>query len=216
MTARGRPPHPDQLTPAEWRVVEAVRHGMTNAVIARRMGITLDGVKFHVSAALAKLGFTSRKELRLWDGVRRDSRLGGGRLVGGRLGEGEGSMTMTSASKAIGQVARGVRDLEPAIAWYRDVLGLNLLYSFGDMAFFDCGGARLYLFVAEAPANSLVYFKVGDLHAEIARLTEAGVAVVSAPHRIHVHPDGREEWMAFVNDMAGEPIGLMAISDAPT
>jgi len=208
MSARGRPPHPDQLTPAEWRVVEAVRHGLTNAAIAGRMGVSLDAIKFHVSAALRKLGFTSRRELQLWDGVRRDSRLQGGSR----------SMTAHTASqpahKKIGQVARGVRNLEAAIAWYRDVLGLTLLYSFGDMAFFDCGGTRLYLFVAEASANSLVYFTVGDLRAEIDRLAAAGVTVVSAPHRIHVHPDGREEWMAFVNDMDGGPVGLMALTAA--
>lgn len=208
MSARGRPPHPDQLTPAEWRVVEAVRHGLTNAAIAGRMGVRLDAVKFHVSAALRKLGFTSRRQLRLWDGVRRDSRFHGGNR----------SMTAhpesLSVHKTIGQVARGVRNLEAAIAWYRDLLGLSLLYSFGDMAFFDCGGTRLYLFVAEAPANSLVYFTVGDLRAEIDRLAAAGVTVVSAPHRIHVHPDGREEWMAFVNDMDDGPVGLMALTAA--
>jgi len=204
MSARGRPPHPDQLTPAEWRVVEAVRHGLTNAAIAGRMGVSLDAVKFHVSAALRKLGFTSRRELKLWDGVRRDSRLQGG----------DRSMTMQTPPKTIGQVARGVRNLDAAIAWHRDVLGLSLLYAFADMAFFDCGDARLYLFVAEAPINSLVYFTVGDLHAEIARLAEAGVTVVSAPHRIHVHDDGREEWMAFISDMDGGPMGLMASTPA--
>lgn len=204
MTARGRPPHPDQLTLAEWRVVEAVRHGLTNAAIARRQGVSLDAVKFHVSAALRKLGFASRRDLRLWDGVRRDSRIGGGTT----------SMTTQTTPKTVGQIARGVRNLDAAIAWHRDILGLPLLFSFGDMAFFDCGGVRLYLFVAETPANSLVYFRVDDLHAEVARLGAAGVTLVSAPHRIHVHDDGREEWMAFINDMDGGPIGLMALSAA--
>ena len=54
--ARGRPPHDDQLTPAEWSVVEWVRHGLTNRQIAERRGIGLDAVKFHVGNALAKLG----------------------------------------------------------------------------------------------------------------------------------------------------------------
>ena len=58
---RGRPPHPDLLTPAEWRVVEAVRHGMTNPGIARRQGVSLDAVKYHVANALVKLGFSSRR-----------------------------------------------------------------------------------------------------------------------------------------------------------
>ena len=49
---RGRPPHDDVLTPAEWRVVEGVRHGMTNPEIARRQGVSLDAVKYHVANAL--------------------------------------------------------------------------------------------------------------------------------------------------------------------
>jgi DNA-binding NarL/FixJ family response regulator len=53
---RGRPKHPDQLTPSEWRVVNAVRHGMTNRVIARRLGISADGVNYHLVNALGKLG----------------------------------------------------------------------------------------------------------------------------------------------------------------
>jgi len=48
MSKRGRPAHDDLLTPAEWRVVEAVRHGMSNREIAERRRISLDAVKFHV------------------------------------------------------------------------------------------------------------------------------------------------------------------------
>ncbi|MBA3811760.1 MAG: helix-turn-helix transcriptional regulator [Caulobacteraceae bacterium] len=73
--ARGRPVYTDVLTPAEWRVVEAVRHGMTNPEIARRQGVSTDAVKYHVANALQKLGFSSRIDLRRWDGVKRDSNL---------------------------------------------------------------------------------------------------------------------------------------------
>jgi DNA-binding NarL/FixJ family response regulator len=59
------------LTPAEWRVAELVRHGLTNRRIAERMGVSLDAVKFHVSNALLKLGCSGRQELRLWGGVAR-------------------------------------------------------------------------------------------------------------------------------------------------
>jgi len=54
MPKRGRPPHADLLTPAEWRVVEAVRHGLSNPEIAARRGISLDAVKFHVANVLQK------------------------------------------------------------------------------------------------------------------------------------------------------------------
>ncbi|HWO74095.1 MAG TPA: LuxR C-terminal-related transcriptional regulator, partial [Dehalococcoidia bacterium] len=72
---RGRLRHPDVLTPAEWRVVEGVRHGMTNREIARGQGVSLDAVKFHVENAVAKLGLEGRRALRFWRGVRRDSAL---------------------------------------------------------------------------------------------------------------------------------------------
>ena len=65
---RGRPPHPDVLTPGEWRVVEAVRHGLGNREIAARQGVSLEAVKYHVANALHKLGFASRAELRRWNG----------------------------------------------------------------------------------------------------------------------------------------------------
>ena len=50
---RGRPPHSDLLTPSEWRTVHAVQHGMTNAEIARRRGVSVNAVKYHVANALA-------------------------------------------------------------------------------------------------------------------------------------------------------------------
>lgn len=60
---RGRPRHPDVLTPAEWRVLEALRDGGTNAEIGARLGITADGVKFHISNMLSKLGLRNRRDL---------------------------------------------------------------------------------------------------------------------------------------------------------
>jgi DNA-binding NarL/FixJ family response regulator len=62
----GRPPFDDVLTPAEWRVCESVRHGLTNPAIARRLGVSVDAVKYHVANALQKLGLRSRKQLWRW------------------------------------------------------------------------------------------------------------------------------------------------------
>ena len=73
---RGRPPHPDVLTPTEWRIVDAVRHGMGNRMIARARGISLDAVKFHIENAVGKLGLDSRAGLRNWRGAPFDSALG--------------------------------------------------------------------------------------------------------------------------------------------
>ena len=64
---RGRPRHPDVLTPRQWEVLRLVREGLSNEEIARRLGISTDGAKFHVSEILSKLGVTSRGEAARWD-----------------------------------------------------------------------------------------------------------------------------------------------------
>jgi DNA-binding CsgD family transcriptional regulator/predicted enzyme related to lactoylglutathione lyase len=198
---RGRPPHPDVLTPAEWRVVEAVRHGMSNPAIAKRQGVSLDAVKYHVANALSKLGFASRKELQQWDGVRRDSALFGK----------EGEMTEAVKLGPIGQIARSVKDIGEATKFYTDVLKLPHLYSFGALAFFECDGTRLFLSQGEGgAADSILYFRVPDIHAAHAALSERGAVFVNAPHMIHKHADGTEEWMAFFNDNEGRPLAIMS------
>ena len=62
----GRPPHPDILTPREREVLELLRERLTNDQIAERLGITLDGAKYHVSEILSKLGVGSREEAAAW------------------------------------------------------------------------------------------------------------------------------------------------------
>lgn len=198
--SRGRPAHPDILTPGEWRVAEGVRHGLTNPQIAERQGISPDAVKFHVSNILGKLGLESRGELMRWNGIAASSAM-----------KGSNNMEATGIS-SIGQVARTVSDIERARAWYRDVLGLEPLFDAGNMAFFACNGTRLMLTEGEAGPESILYFRVEDLHGECKRLEENGAKLVSAPHRIHTHEDGTEEWMAFIEDDDGRPLGLMAVA----
>ena len=202
--ARGRPRHPDVLTPAEWRVVDGVRHGMTNRQIARGRGTSLDAVKSHVENARAKLGLESRAELRFWCGA----------PAGSAMSRGGTDMTASQLQLgSIGQIARHVADVKRAEAWYRDVLGLKHLYSFGNLAFFDCGGTRLFLTAPEPGAsagNSVLYFQVDEIGSAYETLRTRGVTFLGAPHMIHRHEDGTEEWMAFFNDPDGSPLALMA------
>ena len=80
---RGRPRHPDVLTPAEWRVTEQVREGLTNSEVADRLGISINTVRFHVSNILGKLELDSRDALRQWTGApRRPRRWGAMSLAG--------------------------------------------------------------------------------------------------------------------------------------
>ncbi|HEU0074876.1 MAG TPA: VOC family protein [Dehalococcoidia bacterium] len=203
---RGRPPHPDVLTPAEWRIVNAVRHGMSNRQIARLRGISLDAVKFHVENAVNKLGLSGRAELRSWRGAPYDS----------AALRGEAEMSDRLQLGPLGQIARAVKDIAVAEAWYRDVLGLAHLYTYGKLAFFDCDGTRLFLeeqTIVEVPDlnnDSVLYFRVDDINAAHNELTARGVEFAGAPHMIFKHPDGTEEWMAFFNDPDGKPLAIMS------
>jgi len=200
---RGRPPHPDVLTPAEWRVVDAVRHGMTNRTIARLRGISTDAVKFHVQNAVAKLALTSRSELKRWRGAPVDSALHDkGSVMSGRIELGR-----------VGQVSREVKQLEAAVEWFRDTLGLPLLGHYGNLATFDMGGVRLFISHHEdgnTAGNSVIYFYVDDIDAAYEDLIGRGISFRGAPHMIARHPDGTEEWMAFFDDMDGQLLAIMS------
>jgi DNA-binding CsgD family transcriptional regulator/catechol 2,3-dioxygenase-like lactoylglutathione lyase family enzyme len=205
---RGRPRHPDVLTPTEWRVVDAVRHGMSNTKIARLRGVSLDAIKFHVENAIGKLGLENRRALRHWRGAPQGSAMKSGK---------ENVMKTTLQLGPIGQIARHVADVKRAEAWYRDVLGLPHLYTYpsriGDLAFFDCGGTRLFL-SSEAGDNpgeqSVLYFRVPEINAAFDELKGRGVEFTDAPHMIFRHPDGTEEWMAFFKDCEGQTLSIMS------
>ena len=63
---RGRPPHPDILTPREWQVLDLIRQGLTNEQIALRLDVSLATAKYHVSEIISKLGVTTREEAAAW------------------------------------------------------------------------------------------------------------------------------------------------------
>jgi catechol 2,3-dioxygenase-like lactoylglutathione lyase family enzyme len=189
-------------------VVDAVRHGMRNRQIAWRRGVSLDAVKFHIANALDKLGLDSRAALRHWAGVPAGSRL--------RRPPSRGVSTVDDELRlgSIGQISRVVSDIPRAVDWYGGVLGLQHLYTFGDLAFVDCAGTRLLLSLPEnggVPKDQAVlYFQVTDIHAAHEQLTARGVKFESAPHMIFRHDSGTEEWMAFFTDPDGGMLAVMA------
>ena len=198
---RGRPPHEDVLTPTEWRVVHAVQHGLSNREIAARRGVSLDAVKFHVSNALSKLGLANREALRRWFRVPATSAL---------RHTDQSTMTTTTLG-ALAQISRTVRDIKESEAFYGKTLGLPHLYSFGSLAFFDCSGTRLYLTAQERPGpESILYLRVADIRAAYEELRSRGVQFTQAPHMIHRHADGTEEWLAHFNDPEGRPLAVMS------
>ncbi|MEP3891230.1 MAG: LuxR C-terminal-related transcriptional regulator [Hellea sp.] len=200
--SRGRPPHQDTLTPSEWKVVEGIRHGLTNPQIAEKQDVSLNAIKFHVANILVKLSLKNRSELRIWQGIRADSNLS-------KKSKGEALMDSIKI-QSLGQVARNVTDVEKATDWFRDILGLEHLYSFGDLSFFNCMGTRIFLNKGNPKTNSILYFAVENIHQAHVALISRNVDIISAPHMIHKHDDGTEEWMSFFNDMDGQPLGLMS------
>ena len=114
----------------------------------------------------------------------------------------------------IGQIALHADDLNRAVAFYRDTLGMRFLFQAPSLAFFDCGGIRLMLDAVtekDVPErlSSLIYYKVADLNAAYETLASRGVFFDSKPHLIAKMPD-HELWMAFFRDSEKNLVGLMS------
>jgi methylmalonyl-CoA/ethylmalonyl-CoA epimerase len=114
----------------------------------------------------------------------------------------------------IGQIAIVVHDLDRAAAFYRDVLGMKLLFQVPPkLAFFDCGGIRLMLSLPEDAEfdhpGSILYYKVDDIQSTWAALRDHGADLRGEPHLLARMPD-HELWMAFFRDTEGNTLALMS------
>lgn len=114
----------------------------------------------------------------------------------------------------IGQIHVSVDDVDRSVAFYRDVLGMRFLFQVPgqSMAFFDCGGIRLYLGAPESEAyrsRGMIYFSVEDLDEAYETLRERGVSFPDAPHVVH-RDEHVELRMAFFADPDGNNLALMA------
>jgi len=119
---------------------------------------------------------------------------------------------MTIGLDTIGQIAIPVTDIDRAVAFYRDVLGMKFLFQAPPgLGFFDCGGVRLMLDLPakdQAGRGGVIYYKVDDLQAAFDTLSARGATVVAKPHLIAKMPD-HELWMAFFRDPDGNAFALM-------
>jgi catechol 2,3-dioxygenase-like lactoylglutathione lyase family enzyme len=113
----------------------------------------------------------------------------------------------------IGQIAINVHDLNRATAFYRDTLGLRLLFTAGKLAFLDCGGVRLMLDTPEKPEfdhpSSILYFAVIDIKAAHQQMVAQGVRFEDDPHVIARMPD-HDLWMTFFRDSEQNLLALMS------
>ena len=106
---------------------------------------------------------------------------------------------------AIEQIAVNAHDIERAVGFYRDTLGMKLLFSVPpNLAFFDCDGIRLMLSLPAKPEfdhpSSIIYFKVDDIQQASQTLSARGVQFVEQP--------------AFVADMGTYDLWLAAFRDS--
>ncbi len=113
----------------------------------------------------------------------------------------------------IGQIAMGVKDLDRAVAFYRDQLGMKYLFQAGEMmAFFDCSGVRLMLTLSEDgsdhTSSSILYYKVDDIDGAYERLRADNVQLEGEPHMIAELED-HDLWMAFFRDSEANLLALM-------
>ena len=115
--------------------------------------------------------------------------------------------------RRVGQIAVNVRDLERAVGFYRDALGMQHLFSIPTAAFFQCGDVRLMLGLPETPEldhpASIIYYQVDDIQETSRALAATGVSFEDEPHLIARMPD-HDLWMCFLRDTEGNLLALMS------
>ena len=122
-------------------------------------------------------------------------------------------MAQHTGLSRIQQISMRAHDVDRAVRFYRDTLGLPFLFAAPPrLAFFDCHGVRLMLSTPEPDFDhpgSVVYFAVEDIRAMYDRLTSRGVVFRTEPHKIATLAD-REVWLADFADSEGNTLALMA------
>lgn len=116
-------------------------------------------------------------------------------------------------SMALGQIAVTVSDVDAALAFYRDALGLAFLFRAGpDLAFLDAGGVRLMLSTPQGAGsvghNSVLYFKVTDIEPVFDAIVARGAVRERPPQLAATMPD-HALWIGFLRDPDGNLVGLM-------
>jgi len=120
---------------------------------------------------------------------------------------------MNMGIQKIGQIGVPAKDLERALSFYKDSLGLPLLFNTDTMAFFECNGIRLLLGLPEkeefAHPSSVIYFQVANIYDTYEDLKAKGVTFIDEPHLV-AKMDNRETWMAFFKDTEDNVHAIMS------
>lgn len=121
---------------------------------------------------------------------------------------------MEPTLRGLHQVAQRAEDLDRAVDFYRDTLGLRFIARFDPpgLAFFELGSTRLI--VNRGAPSALLYFDVEDIDAGAVALADRGIELLEEPHMIHRDAEGRfgpaggEEWMVFFRDSEQNMLAL--------
>jgi predicted enzyme related to lactoylglutathione lyase len=113
----------------------------------------------------------------------------------------------------LAQITNVVHDIDRAVKFHRDTLGIPLLFQAPpSLAFFQIGPVRLMLSPPENAEQdhpgSVLYLRVKDIESVHRTLVSRGVRFAGTPHRVHDAPN-YELWMAFFHDPDNNPMALM-------
>lgn len=114
----------------------------------------------------------------------------------------------------IGQIAIAISNLKLSVEFYRDTLGLELLFEVPPgLAFFDCAGTRLMLTTLQGQESdhntSVIYYKVTNLESARLNLKSKGIKFEREP-QLAAKMDDHELWIGFLRDPDNNLLGIMA------
>jgi len=112
----------------------------------------------------------------------------------------------------IGQIGITVTDLDRAINFYRDQLGMKFLFRVPNLAFFDCAGIRLMLGLPEANGETfhpILYFRVDDIQSAVDTLTKRGIKFETQPTLV-AKLEKCDLWLAAFRDPDRNVIELLS------
>ncbi|MGG3509207.1 VOC family protein [Paenibacillus lautus] len=119
----------------------------------------------------------------------------------------------TKMIQKVGQIGVPVKDLNRALDFYKEKLGLSLLFNTDSMAFFECDGLRLMLTLPEkeefAQSSSVIYFQVKNIEDTYERLVGKEVTFIDEPHVV-TKMGQTETWMVFFKDTEDNTHALMS------
>lgn len=120
-------------------------------------------------------------------------------------------MTRSFGLSRISQIGIASQDLARSVEFYRDRLGVRLLFQSPNAAFFECGGVRLMItaLARTSDPSSIIYFNVENIGEAAETLQTRGIVFDRGPHLVARMP-AHDLWMASFRDPDGNVLALMA------